>query len=105
MEVFHPLEFVWIKPNRIFFIRTAVPDSVDSLKSEFIFNLQTEIQQELKGIFLDWQRFNGQKLLDNLPADYQIFSFQDTVYIEALNEDSSKSKYFLLLLQSTYFFK
>jgi hypothetical protein len=38
--------------------------------------------QELRGIFMDWQRFIGGRLLYDLPEDFTIDSVEDTVHIE-----------------------
>lgn len=80
-QEFYPVEFVWVNPNRIFFIRKALPAIEDSAKRNFATELQTEMQQELKGILLDWQRFNGQNIINDLPSDYNLEVLGDTVFV------------------------
>jgi len=78
----YPLEIIWTNPNRIFFIKRPLPVISDSVKSDMAQTLQLEMQQELKGLLIDWQRFYGGNLLAGLPAQYKLTTRSDTVLLE-----------------------
>jgi hypothetical protein len=80
-DEYAPIEFIWIKPRQLHFNRKEFPSNTDSIQQTIILQLQNEMFQELRGIFIDWQRFFGENLLYDLPAKYKIDSIDDTVHI------------------------
>ena len=80
-DTYSPIEFVWVKPRQLHFNRINFPHGADSTQQANIFQLQNEMFRELRGIFLDWQRFIGGNLLYDMPEKYLIDSVQDTVHI------------------------
>lgn len=80
-DVYSPIEFIWEKPRRLNFNRIKLPGGLDSTQQAKIYQLQNEMFQELRGIFLDWQRFMGGNLLFDLPEKYFVDSVGDTVHI------------------------
>ena len=81
-DEYSPIEFIWIKPRQLHFNRINHPQVTDTAQQKIIFQLQNEMFQELRGIFMDWQRFIGGRLLYDLPEDYSIDTVGDTVHIE-----------------------
>jgi hypothetical protein len=79
-EVF-PLEIIWTKSNRVFFIKRSLPALNDSTEYIYIEKLQLDLLNELKDIIRDWQRFHGGMLLENMPQDYLLQANNDTVYL------------------------
>jgi hypothetical protein len=90
-EVF-PLEMIWTKPNRVFFIKRSLPTVNDSTEYKYIEKLRLDLLNELKGIIKNWQRFHAGMLLENMPQNYLLHANKDTVYLryETLT-DSGKS--------------
>ena len=80
-DIYSPIEFIWIKPKQLHFNRNSIPQGIDSTQKAKIFQLQNEMFQELRGIFMDWQRFIGGELLYDLPEEYQMKNTGDTVLI------------------------
>lgn len=80
-DLYSPIEFIWAKPRQLFFNRMEFPTDVDSIQKSNIIQLQNEMFQELRGVFMDWQRFLGGKLLYDLPEKFTIDTVQDTVHI------------------------
>lgn len=80
-DEYSPIEFIWVKPRQLYFNRTNFPANSDSAQQTNVFQLQNEMFQELRGIFMDWQRFLGGKLLFDLAENYVINSVEDTVHI------------------------
>ena len=80
-DAYSPIEFIWIKPRQLHFNRVNFPANLDSAVQTNIFQLHNEMFQELRGIFMDWQRFFGGKLLFDLAANYSIDTVEDTVHI------------------------
>ncbi len=78
---YSPVEFIWIQPGQLHFNRNNFPQKSDSTQQATIILLQNEMFQELRGIFMDWQRFLGGNLLYDLPDDYYIDGVDDTVHI------------------------
>ncbi len=96
-EEYSPIEFVWQSPGKMYFIKRAIPVEIDTFAQKGINNLQNDMQQGLKGIFIDWQRFLGGNILDDLPKDYIISSVGDTVHIEFESTENNvpvKMKFF-----------
>jgi len=81
-EHYFPVELYWIFPDKMFFVKKAISGDVDTSKYEIISQMQKDMQQGLKGIFIDWQRFLGGNILDEMPDEYNISIFGDTVHIE-----------------------
>ena len=52
-----PLEMIWTKSNRVFFIKRSLPTLNDSTEHVYIEKLQLDLLNELKDIIKDWQRF------------------------------------------------
>lgn len=80
-EEYSPIEFVWTKPRQINLNRLPVPSNLDSTQQIKLIQLQSEMLQGLRGIFIDWQRFLGGNLLYDLPEKYNIDTMDDTVHI------------------------
>ena len=80
-DTYSPIEFTWIKPRQLHFNRINFPQNADSAQKANIFQLQNEMFQELRGIFMDWQRFIGGNLLFDMPEKYAVDSAGDTVHI------------------------
>lgn len=78
----YPIEIIWTSPNRLFFIKRPLPVISDTTKSNLAQNLQLELQQELKGVLMDWQRFYGGSIVAGLPPQYQQTDRLDTILIE-----------------------
>jgi hypothetical protein len=80
----YPLEMIWIGPDRLFFIKLPLLSAIDSIQSDAVQNLQLEMQQELKGILIDWQRFYGGEILSGVPprSVCSLSSSRDTVLIK-----------------------
>jgi len=89
-DQYSPIEFVWIKPRLLQFNRSDIPQGLDSTQQEKIFQLQNEMFQELRGIFMDWQRFIGGNILFDLPEKYTIESVGDTVFISFDSFENNK---------------
>lgn len=81
-ENYFPVELIWISPNEMYFLKNKPPEELDTLNNNKFYQLQSDMQQGLKGIFIDWQRFLGGKLLDDLPQKYKVSNVEDTVHIE-----------------------
>jgi len=80
-DQYSPIEFIWIKPRLLQFNRNNIPNGLNSTQLAKIFQLQNEMFRELRGIFMDWQRFIGGDILFDLPEKYIIDSVRDTVFI------------------------
>jgi hypothetical protein len=80
-EEYLPIEFIWTKPRQINLNRQPAPSNLDSIQQIKLFQLQSEMLQGLRGIFIDWQRFLGGNLLYDLPEKYNIDTINDTVHI------------------------
>ena len=80
-DEYSPIEFIWIKPRQLNLNRQSVPPNLDSTQQVKIVQLQNEMLQGLRGVFIDWQRFLGGNLLYDLPEDYRINTIDDTVHI------------------------
>ena len=89
-DVYSPIEFIWIKPRQLHFNRNGMPSGLDSTQQAKVFRLQNEMFQELRGIFMDWQRFIGGNILFDLPDKYIIESKKDTVFISFDSFESGK---------------
>lgn len=84
---YYPLQFIWAAPARMFFIKKAPPEDLTEQQQKTVGKLQQELQPELRGILLDWQRFMAGNLLDKKIENYQFDVAGDTVYIK-LNDVS-----------------
>ena len=87
---YSPIEFIWIKPRQLHFNRINNTQITDSAKQVVIYQLQNEMFQELRGVFMDWQRFIGGKILYDLPDEYLMDSIGDTVHIEFESFENNK---------------
>lgn len=81
-DAYSPIEFIWVKPRQLHFNRINHPQIKDTAQQKIIFQLQNEMFQELRGIFMDWQRLIGGPILYDLPEEYSMDSVGDTVHIE-----------------------
>jgi len=77
----YPWEIIWVNPDKIFFIKRPLSITNDSTRIQEVQKLQLDMQQELRGIMIDWQRFYGGALLADLPAHYNLIALQDTIFI------------------------
>ena len=89
-DQYSPIEFMWIKPRLLKFNRNTAPQGLDSIQQANIFQLQNEMFQELRGIFMDWQRFIGGNILFDIPEKYTIESIGDTVFISFDSFENTK---------------
>jgi hypothetical protein len=78
----YPLELIWISPDKLFFIKRSLPEIKDTTDYNSVNQLILDLLQEIKGIYVDWQRFIGTNLLFNLPKDYLFSSINDTIKLE-----------------------
>jgi hypothetical protein len=67
-EIF-PLQFIWIRPDRIFLSQQGVPALNDSLQKEFE-SLFSDLKQQVKAILLDLQRFYINGIYSSISQDY-----------------------------------
>ncbi len=89
-EIF-PLEFIWLKGNRMFFSRRPIPVLEDSIKNQQVEHLQFSLRKELKAILLDWERFYSGRLLKNMPPDYSIDIHADTVILSYTSVEDTQT--------------
>jgi hypothetical protein len=80
-EIF-PLEIIWKNPDRLYYIQRAIPEINDPEDQNRVRQLQRDLQQELKGVFVDWLRFYAGKILQDLPDSYLLTTEQDSVFIQ-----------------------
>ena len=78
----YPLEVIWMNPDKLFFIKQPLPVIEDSNDIKLVNDLILDLQKELNGILVDWQRFIGSGLLDKIPEHYLFSTSDDTVKIE-----------------------
>jgi hypothetical protein len=89
----YPLEFIWMRPDRISFIKGALnsPPGADSGQVRQVEKLQLDLYHELKGLFYDWQRFYGRGILADLPAEYELTVQQDTILIKYETQEQGQT--------------
>ena len=67
-EVF-PLQFIWIKPDRVFLSQQGVPALNDT--SQEVFNSKlSDLKQQVKAVLLDLQRFYFTGIYSSISDDY-----------------------------------
>ncbi|MFC2088889.1 hypothetical protein ACFLSX_04745 [Calditrichota bacterium] len=81
-DSYFPVEVIWVSPNKMYFLKKTFPADLDTSKKKIVFQLQKDMQQGLKGILIDWQRFLGGKILDDLPENFKVTNIDDTVHVE-----------------------
>jgi hypothetical protein len=86
----YPWEIIWVRPNKIFFIKRPLFLTGDSTKFHLAQKLQLEMQQELKGLIIDWQRFYGGSILADLPPHYNLIALQDTILLKYESREQDK---------------
>ncbi len=104
----YPLEFIWMRPDRISFIKGALnrPPGADSTQVLQVAKLQLDMYHELKGLFYDWLRFYGSGILADLPAQYELALQQDTIFIKyETQEQGQKMRVCLYFGQNALCFK
>lgn len=91
-EVF-PLEMIWTKSNRVFFIKRPLLPVKDSTEYLYIEKLQLDLLNELKGIIRDWQWFHAGMLLEKMPKNYLLQAKNDTVFLryESLSDSGNST--------------
>jgi hypothetical protein len=86
-----PFEIIWKNPNKLFYINRAIPSLTDVEDQKRVEETKKDLLQELKGLFIDWQRFCAGNVLDDLPETHLIYSNQDTAFIRYQKYDSGKN--------------
>lgn len=86
----YPLEIIWKNPNMFYYIKRPIPQLPEIEQNNHINELQINMVQTLKGLIIDWQRFCGGNVLDDLPETYLISNVEDTVIIEHENVENGK---------------
>jgi hypothetical protein len=81
-EEVSPLELIWSYPDKMYFIKRPLPAGKTDSQYAMIDTLQIMLQSELKGIFYNWQRFIGEKLLLDKPQNYLFTTSNDSVFLE-----------------------
>jgi len=89
-EEIYPLEIVWKNPNMLFYIRRALPTLENVEENNKAQELQMNMIQALKGLLIDWQRFCGGNILDDLPETYLVTTVNDSAFIEHENYENGK---------------
>ena len=77
----YPLELIWKKPNQLYYIRRPIPILEDTLQNKQTETWRMDMLQAVKGIMIDWQRFNAGNILDEIPETYLVQARDDSVYI------------------------
>jgi hypothetical protein len=93
-EDIYPVEIIWHRPDKLFFIQRPIKAENDSVY-QILEKYQHSLQKELKAILLDWKRFCVKPLLSELPpnflfknnGDTVIFSFRRTEAKDSLDID------------------
>lgn len=67
-EIF-PLQFIWVKPDRIFLSQQGVPSLEDSVQQEFNQKF-SDLKQQVKAILLDLQRFYINGIYSSISEEY-----------------------------------
>jgi len=88
-EKYFPIQFFWMTPDKIFFVKNKMPEGTDSTRFSTIYQYQKDIEDALKGILIDWQRFIGGNILNDLPEKFSFSSVNDTVHIEFDRNDNN----------------
>jgi hypothetical protein len=86
-----PYEIIWKTPNKLFYIKRAMPTLADTVQQNLVEQTRKDLLQELKGVFIDWQRFCAGNVLDDLPETHLIYSNRDTAYIQYQEYDRGKN--------------
>ena len=84
---YFPLDFICVNPDKMFFIKRALPAGTDSTVGRSLEASQLSTQKELKAILVDWQRFYGSHPLSQLPPEYTFTVRNDTVHISYSTEE------------------
>jgi len=95
-EVF-PIQFIWMKPDRVFLSQQGVPALSDTTQEVFIKKL-ADLKQQVKAVLLDLQRFYFTGIYSSISDDYILIKKKQV--IEILFNQSSDS----ILTQFKYVF-
>jgi len=95
-EIF-PLQFIWVKPDRVFLSQQGVPALNDTARQTFD-NKIADLKQQVRAILLDLQRFYYTGIYSSISDDYILVKKKQVV--EILFEQNTDS----LLTQFTYTF-
>jgi hypothetical protein len=80
-EDLFPLEIIWVKPDKYYYIKKPLPSLIDTTKTDIIDQKIMEMRQELGSIFLNWQRFVAGQLYEIIPENYEIEELDDKIII------------------------
>jgi hypothetical protein len=83
----YPLELIWVNPNSTYFIRRPIQPLEDSTANVNVRKAQSDLQEELRGLLMNWSRFYAGRLLANMPADFVLESKSDTVLLKFISEE------------------
>ncbi len=86
-----PFEIIWKSPNKLFYIKRAIPSLTVPENQKQVEQIKMDLLQELKGLLIDWQRFYAGNVLDDLPETHLIYSNRDTAFIQYQKYDSGKN--------------
>jgi hypothetical protein len=76
-----PLEIIWLKPDKYYYLKKPLPSLIDTTKTGIIDQKILDMKQELASIFLNWQRFVAGNLYEILPSVYDIEEMADRIII------------------------
>jgi hypothetical protein len=83
-----PLEVIWVKPDKYYYLKKPLPSLIDTSKSPLIDKKIMEMRQELGSIFINWQRFIAGNLATIIPEIYTIEEIDDKIII-SFNTDEN----------------
>lgn len=78
-EIF-PLQFIWIKPDRIFLSQQGVPN-LDEAKNSLFYENFDDLKQQVKAIILDLQRFYISGIYSSISDDYILVKKKQVIQI------------------------
>jgi hypothetical protein len=67
----YPLEIIWVKPDRLFFLKNGLGHD----------SLIYPLQQEIRGLLLDWQRFCAGSPVSSMPDIFELQTKSDTIEV------------------------
>jgi hypothetical protein len=89
-----PLELIWIKPDKYYYIKKPLPSLIDTSKTGIIDTKIMEMRQELGGIFLNWQRFVAGSIYETIPKIYDLEELADKNIISYKSDETHEVRLF-----------
>jgi hypothetical protein len=89
-EEIYPLQLIWKNPNMFYYIKRVLPVQKEGEQNSKAQELQMNMVQMLKGLFVDWQHFCGGNILDDLPESYLITTDADSAFVQYENYENGK---------------